>query len=293
MDFLYESGYDLNKYKGYAMRADQHPPGMRADHTFDFDCGQYTAEDHATWHTLSERQRPLLKNRACKPYLDSLERLSIVTSAGIPDYRRISDMLEKTTRWRLVAVPGFIPSLMFLEHLSKRQFPVTWWIRERQKLDYLQEPDIFHDLFGHVPMLAHPVFADYMQQFGEGAIKADKLGAGDFITRLYWFTVEFGLINTQEGLRIYGSGIVSSAKESVYCLESPVPNRFKFDLMRAMRTDYRIDDVQKDYFVIDSFEQLFEETRPDFTDYYAKLKALPLIPAKTILPTDEVITRGT
>ena len=274
------------------MRANEHPAGMRPDFTFDFDPAQYTKDDHAMWTTLCERQRPLLKNRACKEYLDSLDMLGIYQSKGIPDWRRVSDMLEKKVNWRLVAVPGYISPVLFLEHLSKRQFPVTWWIREPAKIDYLMEPDIFHDLFGHVPMLAHPVFADYMHEWGLGAVKANKLGADKLIERLYWFTVEFGLINTPDGLRIYGSGIVSSKSESVYCLESPLPNRLKFDLVRIMRSDYRIDDVQKTYFVIDSFDQLFEETKPDFTDIYAHVKKLPEIPDGALADGDRIITRG-
>jgi len=275
------------------LRADTHPPDMRPDYTFDFDGSHYTADDHALWHELCERQKPLLKGRACNEYLEALDKLSIASSPGIPDLRRVSDMLEKTTRWKIVIVPGLIPGGVFLEHLSKRQFPVTWWIRSREQIDYLKEPDIFHDLFGHVPLLSNPVFADYMQQFGLGAMKAKGLKATKLITRLYWFTVEFGLINTPEGLRIYGSGIVSSAKESVYALDSPAPNRIGFDLLRMMRTNYRYDDLQRTYFVIDSFEQLFEQTKPDFTDYYTAIKQLPDIGESELLPTDKVITRGT
>jgi phenylalanine-4-hydroxylase len=275
------------------MRADEHPDNMRPDYTFDFDPSHYTDQDHIMWNTLSKRQLPLLQGRACNEYLGCLNRLGILIGHGIPDLRRVSDLLQKQTQWEIVTVPGLIPAPVFLEHLSRRRFPVTWWIREPAKIDYLQEPDIFHDLFGHVPMLAHPVFADYMQQFGLGAVKAHTLDADIFIQRLYWFTVEFGLINTSDGLRIYGSGIVSSKTESVYCLESPVPNRLGFDVLRMMRTDYRIDDVQKDYFVIDSFEQLFEETRPDFTSYYSSVRPLPTIPSKTILDTDKVISHGT
>lgn len=274
------------------MRADEHPADMRPDYTFDFNTSEYKEDDHAVWDFLFQRQKPILQNRACKEYLDSLNMLGILDSKGIPDMYRVSDMLEKKTRWKIVAVPGFIPAVTFLEHLSKRQFPVTWWIREREKLDYLQEPDIFHDLFGHVPMLAHPVFADYMQQWGLGALKANKLDADKLIERLYWFTVEFGLIRNDEGLRIYGAGIVSSSKESVYCLESDVPNRLEFDLTRIMRSDYRIDDVQKTYFVIDSFEQLFEATKPDFTDLYSKVKSMPEIPDGQLDLHDKIITRG-
>jgi phenylalanine-4-hydroxylase len=266
---------------------------MRPDYTFDFNPAQYVAEDHAVWDFLFARQKPLLQNRACKEYLDSLDTLGILESKGIPDMRRVSDMLEKKTRWKIVTVPGYLPAVAFLEHLSKRQFPVTWWIRERAKLDYLQEPDIFHDLFGHVPMLAHPVFADYMQQWGLGALKAHKLGADTFIERLYWFTVEFGLIKSDSGLKIYGSGIVSSAKESVYCLENLAPNRLEFDLLRIMRSDYRIDDVQKTYFVIDSFEQLIEATKPDFTDLYARAKSLPEIADGALEDGDKIILSGT
>ena len=273
------------------LRADTHPPDMRPDYTFDFDPSNYGAEDHALWHFLCERQKPLLKDRACGEYLAALEKLNIVTSGdGIPDMRRVSDILEKTTGWKLVTVPGLIPGSVFLEHLSKRQFATTWWIRGRDQIDYLKEPDIFHDLFGHVPLLSNPVFADYMQQFGLGAMKAKGLKATKLITRLYWFTVEFGLIKTAEGLRIYGSGIVSSAKESVYALESPKPHRLGFDLQRMMRTNYRYDDLQATYFVIDSFEQLFEATKPDFTDYYAQVKALPELGESELLPTDRIIT---
>ncbi len=274
------------------LRADTHPPDMREDYTFDFDGSAYTEDDHARWHFLCERQKPLLKGRACNEYLQALADLSIVSEAGIPDLRRVSDTLEKATNWTIVTVPGLIPGGVFLEHLSKRQFPVTWWIRGQEQIDYLKEPDVFHDLFGHVPLLSNPIFADYMQQFGLGAMKAKGLKATKLITRLYWFTVEFGLLNTKEGLRIFGSGIVSSAKESVYALESPAPNRLGFDLIRMMRTNYRYDDLQRTYFVIDSFEQLFDETRPDFTAFYEQVKALPELGESDVLPTDRVFTRG-
>lgn len=274
------------------IRADNHPPNMRPDYTFDFDRRQYGDDDHAVWNTLVERMKPVLKGRACDEYIRAVDELGILSEGGIPDFERISDMLGKRTGWQLVTVPGLIPGELFLEHLSERRFPVTWWIRSRDELDYLQEPDVFHDLFGHVPLLNNPVFADYMQLFGKGAVKAEKLGASHFITRLYWFTVEFGLINTKDGIRIYGSGIVSSAKETVYAVESKVPNRLGFDLKRIMRSQYYIDDVQKTYFVIDSFEQLFEETKPDFTPYYEEIKKQPEIPVGEILNTDQVITRG-
>lgn len=275
------------------LRADIHPSNMRSDYTFDFDRSNYTTEDHDIWHELCERQKPVLQHRACDEYLQALDDLKIMTEGGIPDFGRVSELLEKMTQWKLVVVPGLIPGDVFLEHLSKRQFPVTWWIRSREKMDYLKEPDVFHDFFGHVPLLSNPVFADYLQKWGRGAIKAARLDATKYIERLYWFTVEFGLINTPKGLRIYGSGIVSSAKESVYALESNTPNRIGLDIKRMMRTRYRYDDIQPTYFVIDSFQQLFDATAPDFTDYYNEIRTQPEIGEKEILPTDRVITRGT
>ncbi len=273
-------------------RFTQHPADMKED----FTCGQrweeYTPDNHAVWRALYERQSALLKGRACSEYLDSLTALK-VTADGIPDARRMSDILEKSTGWRIVTVPGLIPSEAFHTHLSRRQFPVTYWIRSREQMDYLAEPDIFHDLFGHVPMLMNPVFADYMQEFGKGGVKAAGLDSIAFLERLYWYTVEFGLIRTQDGLRIYGSGIVSSQTESVYSLESPRPHRIGFDLQRIMRTDYRYDKLQESYFVIENFEQLFDATRPDFTPVYDALRPLPTIEPYTLLSGDKVFHRGT
>ena len=187
-----------------------------------------------------------------------------------------------------------MPELDFFDHLANRRFPVTWWIRRPDQVDYIEEPDLFHDLFGHVPLLMNPLFADYMQAYGRGGVKAHGIGqeALTNLTRLYWYTVEFGLIRQHDGLRIYGSGIVSSKGESIHCLESDAPNRIGFDPERIMRTRYRIDTYQKTYFVIDSFEQLIDATRPDFTPLYARLAAQDSIPAGTVLDTDTVFHRG-
>jgi phenylalanine-4-hydroxylase len=202
--------------------------------------------------------------------------------------------LRAATGWTLVGVEGLLPELDFFEHLANRRFPVTWWIRKPEQLDYLSEPDLFHDLFGHVPLLMNPVFADYMQAYGRGGVKAHAIGPEALVnlTRLYWYTVEFGLIRQADGLRIYGSGIVSSKGESIYCLDSAAPNRIGFDLERIMRTRYRIDTYQKTYFVIDSYEQLMEATTPDFTPIYARLAQQDSIPAGTVLATDTVYNRG-
>ena len=254
-----------------------------SDFVIDQGWASYTDRDHATWRRLFERQSALLPGRACDAVLAGLERLSIVAE-GIPEFERLSDRLERATGWRLVAVPGLVPDAVFFHHLAERRFPTTNWIRRPEQMDYLQEPDVFHDLFGHVPLLTDPVFADYLQAYGRGGLKALRLGALDKLARLYWYTVEFGLIATPAGLRIYGAGIISSQTETRYCLESAEPHRVGFDLRRIMRTRYRIDDLQDIYFVIESFEQLFEATRPDFTGHYRWLTHQADIAPGDLLP---------
>jgi phenylalanine-4-hydroxylase len=261
------------------------------DFTIQQDWAAYTQAEHAVWRTLFQRQRDILKDRACAEFVEGVERLG-VAAQSIPDFRGLNEALGKATNWRIVAVPGLVPDDVFFEHLANRRFPSTCFIRRMDQLDYLEEPDVFHDIFGHVPMLMNPVFADYMQAYGQGGLKALGLGALHNLARLYWYTVEFGLIRTPDGARIYGSGIVSSRGESIYCLESPKPNRIAFDLLRVMRTNYKIDDFQPTYFVIDSFKQLFDATRPDFTPYYARLKSMPDIEPAGVLPSDDVLHQG-
>lgn len=254
----------------------------------------YSAEDHLTWRTLFARQRALLAGRASRHFLQAQDAMGMAPDR-IPRYTDINRVLRPATGWRLVGVEGLLPELDFFEHLANRRFPVTWWIRRPDQIDYIEEPDLFHDLFGHVPLLMNPVFADYMAAYGRGGVKAHAIGpeALQNLTRLYWYTVEFGLIREPEGLRIYGSGIVSSSGESVHALESPAPNRIGFDLERIMRTRYRIDTFQKTYFVIDSFEQLIAATDPDFTPIYARLAGQDPIPAGAVLDSDRVFQRGT
>jgi phenylalanine-4-hydroxylase len=250
----------------------------RQDFCSDFTIAQnwdnYSEEEHAIWRLLFERQQRLLVGRACREFLDGLGGLGVAAD-GIPDFRRLNEVLDRATGWQIVAVPGLVPDDVFFAFLARRRFPSTCFIRRRDQLDYLQEPDVFHDICGHVPLLMNPVFADYMQAYGEGGLKALKLGHLQRLARLYWYTVEFGLVATQEGLRIYGSGILSSAGESVYCLENPRPHRIRFDLRRVMRTRYRIDNFQQTYFVIDDFHQLFDATRPDFAPIYREIAILP------------------
>lgn len=265
---------------------------IAADFTHAQPLDRYTAEDHAVWRSLFARQAALLPGRACPEFLAGLKGLGMA-SDGVPDFERLSDVLEKATGWRIVCVPGLVPDEIFFGHLARRRFPVTWWIRRADQLDYIQEPDAFHDIYGHVPLLMNPVFADYMQAYGEGGLKAAGLNALHRLARLYWYTVEFGLIETREGLRIYGAGILSSKGESVFCLDSAAPNRVRFDLLRLMRTRYRIDTFQKTYFVIRSFEELFEATKPDFTPLYAALETQPDLGAGDLDAKDTVLTRGT
>jgi phenylalanine-4-hydroxylase len=249
-------------------------PQTAPDFVIDQDWEGYRGEEHAIWRFLFARQQKLLVGRACREYLDGLAALG-VAAEGIPDFRRLSEALDRATGWRLVAVPGLVPDGVFFAHLAERRFPSTCFIRRPDQLDYLQEPDVFHDICGHVPLLMNPIFADYMQAYGQGGLKAQGLGHLERLARLYWYTVEFGLIATPEGLRIYGSGILSSAGESVYCLDDPRPNRVGFDLRRIMRTRYRIDRFQRTYFVIDDFDQLFTATRPDFAPIYREVALLP------------------
>jgi phenylalanine-4-hydroxylase len=254
----------------------------------------YTDTDHDVWRQLYAPQRELLVGRASQAFLQAQDAMGM-TPDRIPRFDDLNRVLEAATGWTLVGVEGLLPELDFFGHLAGRRFPVTWWIRKPEQIDYIEEPDLFHDLFGHVPLLMNPVFADYMQAYGKGGVKAHGIGADALqnLTRLYWYTVEFGLIREHGQLRIYGSGIVSSSGESIHCLDSDAPNRIGFDLERIMRTRYRIDSYQKTYFVIDSFEQLMQETRPDFLPIYARLATQPSLPAGTVLETDRVFHRGT
>ena len=256
-----------------------------ADFVIDQNWSSYRAEEHAIWRFLFERQQLLLAGRACEDYLAGLDSLG-VAAHGIPEFGRLSDILERATGWRIVAVPGLVPDDVFFAFLAARRFPSTCFLRRPDQLDYLEEPDVFHDIYGHVPMLMNPIFADYMQAYGEGGLKALRLGHLPLLARLYWYTVEFGLIATPAGLRIYGSGILSSAGESVYCLEDPRPSRLRFDLRRVMRTRYHIDRYQETYFVIDDLAQLFAATRPDFAPIYREIASLPEIEPGALVPED-------
>lgn len=252
----------------------------------------YSREEHAIWSNLYARQMRTLKDRACAEHFRGLDLLDL-NEGGIPDFRRINEKLDKLTGWTVIAVPGLIPDREFYEHLANRRFVAGRFIRDADKLDYLPEPDVFHDVFGHVPLLTQPVFADYMQAYGRGGLRSLKYDAIENMSRLYWHTVEFGLINTPDGMRSYGAGIVSSKSESIFCLEARSPNRLHFDLERIMRTNYRYDDFQQNYFVIDSFDELMEATYQDFGPIYKRLPGQNELMPGDLLETDHVYTRGT
>ena len=272
---------------------DAPPAGAAGDWTIAQDWDHYTPEEHATWDTLFARQAKLLPGRASNAWLRGLDVLKL-SKPGIPDFRELSDRLMALTGWQVVAVPGLVPDDVFFDHMANRRFVAGNFIRRPDQLDYLQEPDVFHDVFGHVPMLADPVFADYLAAYGRGGQRALGLDALKYLGRLYWYTVEFGLIAEPEGLRIYGSGIVSSFAESRFALDDPSPNRIEFDIARVMRTEYRIDDFQQNYFVIPSFDELLRVTvETDFAPLYAALKAQADIPVAAIEPSDRVLTHGT
>lgn len=269
------------------------PPGAAADWTIPQAWRDYTRAEHAMWDRLFARQAAMLPGRVVPAFLEGLDLLGL-SEPGIPDFDALSERLRKLTGWTVVAVPGLIPEEIFFGHLANRRFVAGRFIRKPEQSDYLEEPDIFHDVFGHVPLLAHPVFADYMQAYGEGGLRAMRFGAIHKLARLYWYTVEFGLIRDDSDLKLYGAGIVSSHGESRFALDDPSPNRLGFDLKRVLKTRYRIDDYQQTYFVIDSFDDLLRQTLEiDFAPLYRELESAPDIDIDSILPGDRVITRGT
>jgi phenylalanine-4-hydroxylase len=243
------------------------------DYTVAQDYAKYTPAQQDVWRRLHRRQHELLPGRACAAFRSALARLDFADA--IPRFDAVNRQLAAATRWTLVPVPGLLPDEVFFGHLAKRQFPVTVWIREPEEFDYIVEPDLFHDFFGHVPMLFDAQIADYLQAYGIGGMKATRLGALKYLARLYWYTIEFGLVAEEGGVRAYGAGILSSPGELRHAVESPAPQRERFDLIRVMQTKYLIDDFQKIYFVVDSFGQLFDETAPDFSLLYRALERLP------------------
>jgi phenylalanine-4-hydroxylase len=274
-----------------AAAGDAHRP-ERPDWTIDQGWASYTPQDHAVWKTLFERQSRLLPGRACDEFVQGMTNLPI-GAEQIPNFEQLSETLMKHTGWQVVAVPGLVPDDVFFEHLAHRRFPAGHFIRKPDQLDYLEEPDVFHDVFGHVPMLMNPAIADYIQAYGEGGLRAKQLGVLENLARVYWYTVEFGLLQQQGGLRIYGAGIASSFTETRFAVEDASPNRLRFDLERVMRTRYRIDDFQETYFVVSNLDELLELAHIDFAPHYERVAGAPEYEPAEVLADDVVLTRGT
>ncbi len=272
-----------NRYRN----APRHP-----DYTIDQDWPSYSAAEHDRWDRLFKRSQAVLHDRACDEFTAMMHTLKL-SESGIPDMERLSDRLERVTGWRVVPVAELVPDDVFFNHLANRRFPAGAFIRSEQEMDYLEEPDVFHDVFGHVPLLANPIYSNFMQAYGKGGQRAISLGRLPNLARLYWYTVEFGLIRTPAGLRIFGAGIMSSTTESVFALESQSPNRIAFDLDRVMRTRYLIDDFQQTYFVIESFEKLLDDCYQDFAPIYERMGSATDIEPDQVLDGDDVVTRGT
>ena len=268
-----------------------HYDEAREDYTVDQRHGAYTPGEHRLWAELLRRQSALLPRYANQAFIDGLESLQLADR--VPDLERCSDLLQARTGWRLVGVPGLIPEGFFFEHLASRRFPVTVWLRTPGEIDYLSEPDLFHDFFGHVPLLTDPAYAGFIELYGRAGKRALDLGGLGMLARLYWYTIEFGLIETDAGLRCYGAGILSSRGETVYALDSPRPHRLRFDLERVLRTEYLIDDFQRNYFVVRSFDDLVRcAVDTDFAPLYRAWAHLPGIPAGQLLAQDAVLHRG-
>lgn len=253
------------------------PAGVAADWTMPQNWSQFSADDHRTWDQLVARQSQALAGLASQAFLDGLDILHLA-GPGIPDLADLNPRLKAATGWEIVPVPGVIPNEPFFRHLAERRFPAANFLRGADSLDYSEEPDMFHDLFGHLPMLTNPVFADFLVAYGKAGLRAETLDAADYLGRLYLHTVEFGLVREGGGIRAYGAGLLSSIAETVHAVTSSDARRLSFDLARVMRSDYLFDDFQPTYFVIESFEHLLKETdETDFTPIYARLKALPLL----------------
>lgn len=262
------------------------------DYTIDQDWSSYSSDEHGRWDRLFQRAMKILPGRACDEFLDAMNRLQLSVS-GIPNMERLSDRLEKMTGWRVVPVTDLVPDDIFFDHLANKRFPAGAFIRSEREMDYLEEPDIFHDIFGHVPLLANSVYSDFIQAYGRGGQRALQRGRLPNLARLYWYTVEFGLVRSDAGLRIFGAGIMSSTAESVFCLDDNSPHRLEFELERVMRTKYIIDDFQKTYFVIDSFERLLDECYADFGALYERLGQGEEIEPHALTEGDRILHRGT
>jgi len=281
---------DHDKPRLHGLAGGESPQNL--DWTIDQDWDSYSQDDHGVWKYLYDRQMGLMPGRACAAFIDGLYALPILSDT-IPRFDTLSEVLMPKTGWQIVAVPGLIPDDVFFDHLANRRFPAGQFIRKRHELDYLQEPDVFHDVFGHVPLLYNPVMADFICAYGKGGLRAQSLGVLDYLARLYWYTVEFGLVREDGDLRIFGAGILSSFTETQFCLNDPSPHRVTMDMKRVMRTEYRIDDFQEIYFILDSLEALLAFADIDFQPLYDQVAQGPKLMPFDLDPSDQIAHKGT
>jgi phenylalanine-4-hydroxylase len=260
--------------------------GAAADFTVAQTWEDYTPEAHERWRRLYARQSALARQYAAKPFIDGLDRLDCADA--IPKFDEANQVLGAATGWQIVAVPGYIPDAAFFDHLAHRRFPVTRWIREEHELDYLVEPDVFHDFFGHVPMLLDQRVADFLELYGRAGERAIAMDALEMLARLYWYTIEFGLVREGDALKVLGAGIVSSAGETVYAIEDQTVLRLPFDPLRVMRTAYAIDSFQTNYFVLEGLGELIDRlVGLDFGPLYERWRSEAPLPAGALQEGEE------
>ena len=265
---------------------DAPPEGVAADWTMRQDWQAFTAEQHRTWQTLFDQQSAALGGYACSAFLQGLDLLRRL-KPGVPDFSELNALLKPASGWEVVAVPGWIPNAPFFEHLANRRFPAANFLRPPEQIAYSEEPDMFHDIFGHIPMLVDPAFADFLVAYGEAGLRAEKLGASDYLGRLWLYTVEFGLVVEEGELRAFGGGLLSSLAETASALGSPEPRRIWLDVERVMRTRYHFDRFQQTYFVVAGFEQLLRATEEaDFASIYRKIANEPALAPGDACPGD-------
>jgi len=269
------------------------PEGVAEDWSMPQNWAQFSETDHARWRDFAAKQAKALEGLASDTFLEGVRALELDT-LGVPEFDRWNDTLRAATGWEVVAVPGVIPNAPFFEMLAQRRFPVSNFLRQGQSFEYSDEPDMFHDVFGHMPMFIDPTFGEFMSAYGRAGIRAEKLGMSDWLGRLYLHTVEFGLIEERGSLRAYGAGLMSSHAETLHALTSDEPRRLRFDLPRLMRTQWPFDQFQPTYFVIESFDALLEEMETtSLKDVYGQVADAPLIPIGEADPSDQLYAKTT
>lgn len=267
----------------------------RSDWTIDQGWERYTEQEHATWRTLYQRMTKLMKGRACALFERGIKELPM-DSEQIPNFVELSKRLYKHSGWTVVAVPGLVPDNVFFEHLANRRFPSGCYIRRPHEMDYQEYPDVFHDIFGHIPLLMYPLMGDFIQNCGKAAVKAHQLNQTDLIeriARLYWYIVEVGLVQEENGIRSFGAAIASSEKEILFALEDRSPNLVKFDASRVMRSEFWIYDLQQTYFVLDDMDDLIKIAQLNLDELAAQLSGTPDIELGELIDADQIIQRGT